>query len=310
MRREVAGLFAAILLAGCAADVAERAPEEAVAAAAARDTSALATGKGAIAGLLVDDRYRPLPDGLVLVQEIGRTTRSGHDGLFAFLDVVPGEYTLKADIADHEPVPERVAVVAGEYAEVDLLARRISNENGTIVTQEYSIFIACTVGFVLNGANLPCTLEGGDDSYSFGFISNLTAVQNITYLVTELKTSKEGRYNFQVRGNGNQYAITRFQGDYARIVLQYGVNNTLDQAEEYGENAAWNNSGPFQTALFVDHEGRETVQGAWPANPGAPAWPDRPCCGAGASAGIKAKVVQSVFVGPPDVAIETYRVYG
>src|SRR5689334_19437204 len=62
----------------------------------------LAAGKGAISGLVIDDRYRPVPDALVVLTPGGLTTTSDTAGQFSFSDLTPGPYLLQVQAADHE----------------------------------------------------------------------------------------------------------------------------------------------------------------------------------------------------------------
>lgn len=274
-----------------------------------RDPSKLAEGRGAISGLLIDDRFRPLKDGSILLQERGTTTRSNADGVFQFLDVPPGTYTLRTTIEGHEARVETVTVEAGAFAELDIVARRVVSLHGSIITQEYSVFIPCAADYVANGGNLPCTLELGPDSYSSSFFSNLTELENVTYVITEMKANQENSFEIQLRASGDngteRYAVAQFAGDYVKIVNKFGEkNDEHENARSYGENVPFVNAYGFTTILFVDHDGRQQIQDLWPDNPVY-----TPCCGVGFSMGVKARFVQSIFIGEPEVDIERYQVY-
>lgn len=122
----------------------------------------LAAGLGAIAGLLVDDRYRPLHltdepkgeydvPGSILVVETGGQVATAADGTFTVVDLAPGTYTLKPSVERHEGAPRKVDVAAGQYAEVDLVVRRILDPGkDVVVIQDDTLLITCSIQ-VLDG---------------------------------------------------------------------------------------------------------------------------------------------------------------
>lgn len=290
-----AGFFA-VLLAGCGDG------PEGGRSAGSGTTGPLASGKGAISGLLINDVFRPVPGGLVLIQELGLTVTSDASGQFTFVDLEPGAYLLRVQADGHESAPQGVDVTEGEYAEVELIARRVSSEGGRILTTEYSVFIPCGVDFVYSGIVTDCTFDQSGDSYRAGFSSNYTGYANATYLVTEMKADNPDRYEVQVReddgtsNGGERYSVAQFEGDYVKIVHQLGIADTVYNGQ--ANNVPWNNTKTVYTILFPDSIGREELQGA-----GSPF-----CCGAGAHFGIRAKFVQSLFIGEPEVDVATYSV--
>jgi hypothetical protein len=262
----------------------------------------LPADKGAISGLLINDVYRPVPDALILLQPAGLTATADASGQFLFADLEPGAYILRVQAEGHEAAPVNVDVVAGEYAESEIVARRVSNEASRIITTEYSVFIPCAIDFVASGYVLDCTFDQSGDSFRAGFISNYTGYSNATYLVTEMRAENPDRYEMQVReddgtdSGGDRYFVAQFEGDYLKVVLKLGEVNQ----EWNGQlnNVAWNNDVGINTILFSDSLGREEVQQVDPTI----------CCGAGAHFGIKAKFVQSLFLGEPEVDIDSYSV--
>jgi hypothetical protein len=305
----VAACLSAVLLAGCG-DGPDAAPS-----AGSGTTAPIASGKGAISGLVINDVFRPVPGGVVLIQELGLTATSDSSGQFVFTDLEPGAYLLRVQADGHEAAPQTVDVREGEYAEVEVVARRVMNEGGRIITTEFSVFIPCGVDFVASGYVLDCTMDQSGDSFRAGFTSNYTEYANATYLVTEMKAQNPDRYEVQVReddgtsSGGERYSVAQFEGDYLKIVHQLGVVDTVYNGQ--GNNVAWNNTKPVYTILFPDSIGREEQQTIpWPEDPTgqAPFYP--PCCGAGVHFGIKAKFVQSLFIGEPEVDIASYGVLG
>lgn len=263
----------------------------------------LEAGKGAIDGLVINDVYRPVPGALVLLSS-GATATSDASGLFTFTDLEPGAYLLRVQADGHEAAPQSVDVAEGEYAEAELIARRIANEGSRIVTTEYSVFIPCGVDFVASGYVMDCTLDQSGDSYRAGFTSNYTAYGEATYLVTEMKASKPGRYEVQLRVDdgsstgGDRYAVAQFEGEYLKVVHKLGEVN--EEFNGQANNVAWNNTDPMMTILFPDSQFREEIQDVDPTG--------EICCGAGAHFGIRARFVQSLFIGEPEVDIATYSV--
>lgn len=293
----VATAFLAVTLAGCSGGDGGGGPS-----AATGTTGPLESGKGAISGLLINDVFRPVPGGLVLIQELGLTATSDASGLFSFVDLEPGAYLLRVQADGHESAPQSVDVKEGEYAEVELVARRVASQGGRILTTEFSVFIPCGIDFVYSGIVTDCTFDQSDESFRAGFTSNYTAYANATYLITEMKANNPDRYEVQVREDdgsstgGERYSVAQFEGDYVKIVHQLGVADTVYNGQ--ANNVPWNNTKPVYTILFPDSIGREELQGA-----GSPF-----CCGAGAHFGIRAKFVQSLFIGEPEVDIASYSV--
>lgn len=274
------------------------------------DKPDLAAGKGAIAGLVINDVYRPVPGALVLSSN-GMTATSDATGVFTLVNLEPGAYVLRVQADGHEAAPQTVDVVQGEYAEAELIARRIFSEGSRIVTTEYSMFISCSADYVVNGGIIPCLGDLSGDSDRAGFTSNYTEYQNVTYLVTEMKANKVGRYEVQVRCETDDaflyYSVAQFEGDYVKLTMKLGEADTEHQAiASYGENLVWNNDCDLRTILFTDSEYREEIQENWPDNPVL----GSPCCGVGAHVGIRARFIQSLFLGEPPTPIESYNVLG
>ena len=265
----------------------------------------LKSGKGAIAGLLINDAYRPVADGLVLLQPAGLTATSDASGQFAFTDIEPGAYVLRVQAEGHEAAPQEVQVVEGEYAEAEVIARRVINEAGRIITVQYSVFVTCWADFVVNFIVGDCLLDQSGDTDRSSFNSNYTETPDVTYIVVEMKANKVGNYNIQMReedgstAGGDRYAVAEIEAtDYVKIVIQKGVANTEHNAQD--NNVAWENDREFMTILFPKGDFREEVTGSDPSG--------TTCCGAGAGVGVRAQFVQSVFVGAPEVDITTYCV--
>ncbi len=271
----------------------------------------LAEGQGAINGLVIDDRYRPLSEARILLLPLGLDTVSNENGEFGFIGLKPGSYTIKVQKEKHEAAPKRIDVVAGEYAEAIMEARRTVSDDSVILTQEYSIFIPCSIDFIVNGIVSGCGTDLSNDNYRASFTVDYSEILNVTYMVAEMKANQGKGYEVQIRhddgsdSGGERWAVAQFKGDYVRILLERCDPNgdiSICSISEYNgqnNNVPWMNDLPIATILFADHDGREQLQDA-----GVPLV----CCGVGVTIGIRGQFVQSIFVGEPATDITTYAV--
>lgn len=310
----VVGLVASMVLAGCGGKDGGDGSD-------GGGTTALKAGKGAISGLLINDVFRPVPDGLVLIQELGLTQTSDASGQFTFADLEPGSYVLRVQADGHEAAPQTVEVKEGEYTEAEVVARRVFNAAGAVLTNEFSVFVPCAAGFIANGVTANCVLDLSGDSYRSSFTSNLTEVQNITYMVTEWKFNQVGDWNGQVRedngepAGGERYAtVDIVQGDYAKVIMELGA--LVGPEYDVQRNAVpWNNTKEFATAIFLNGQFKNEAQDGYDQVPlvcDTTSGADHPvlcsATGLGAAFGVKAKIVQSVFLGEPDIDLAAYCV--
>jgi hypothetical protein len=301
----VAVLTSSLALAGCGGSDGDSPPS-----AGSGTNGPLKSGKGAISGLLINDVFRPVPGGLVLVQELGLTATSDSSGQFTFNDLEPGSYLLRVQADGHEAAPQSVDVKEGEYAEVELMARRIFNDAGRTITTEYSLFMSCTVELVVvSGNGLNCFQDQSGDSERTGIETDLRGVRDVTYMVTEIVFNKVDDYDFVIAiDDDGDSILDRYWaeaaidgGDYARIVLQNGTTNAEN---DIGRNELWQpDVDPFQTTVFPHGEGYTELHEATQDTICVDG-----CGGAGADVGVRAKIVQTVFIGEPDVDIATYCV--
>jgi hypothetical protein len=307
----IALLFMGVMIAGCTGNGADSV-DDADAGVVDRDSFRLQSGKGAVAGLLVDDRFRPIhltdnPDGefqttgFVLLQETGQQVRTNENGEFTFTNLDPGTYTLRVTAAGHEATPQRVTVAEGVFNELSVIARRVASDASFLLTQEYSMFIACAADYFANGGNLPCDLDLSSDSYSSAFNSDFTGLADVTHMITEMKANQEKCWEIQIRTGARYFAAALLCGDYVLVPLEVGVNaDAVQNNPGYGSRyQPWLNDDGFQTIMFVDHDFRDTHQQFLGGTL---------CCGVGFSAGIKATFLQSVFLGEPEVDVDSYCV--
>lgn len=284
------------LLAGCSGSDDPPAP-------GATGPPQLGAGEGAITGLVIDDRYRPVPNALVLLRSTTFTATTDAQGQFQMGPLPPGPYLAIVQVDGHEAAPKNIDVQAGQYTEVEVMARRLFSEGAYTVTTEYSVFIPCAVDFIVNGYVLDCTGDQSGDTFRATFRSDYTRHgKNASYLVTEMLANKEGRYEVQARcdTSGKYYAVSRINSNYSRMTMK--LDNVTPDAPvppEYGGDNKWDNKcKALDTILFTDSQFREELQGA-----GAPV-----CCGLGFQAGIKARFIQTLFLGPPSVDVTSYGV--
>ncbi|MEA3189788.1 MAG: Carboxypeptidase regulatory-like domain [Thermoplasmata archaeon] len=297
---------AALLLAGCSGETAldpTAGPDQ------PRD---LASGKGGVAGLVIDDRYRPIPAAQVILFPLGLETVADALGQFTFLDLEPGAYELRVQAEGHEGAPTPVDVADGEFSEVEVEARRVFSKSGQIITNEYSVFIPCAAGFVANGVTANCLLDLSGDTYRSSFTTQLNATLGFTYLVTEMLANQAGTYSVQVRedngspSGGERYAVGRItDGVYIKMTNHRNETNTEHNTQR--NNVNWTGEKPFATALFFEGDYAQEAQDAYDlvCQPDLPQT-CRTATGAGAAFGLEARFVQSIFIGEPEVDLDGY----
>ena len=261
----------------------------------------LKSGKGAISGLVINDVYRPVPDALVLLSN-GMTATSDASGQFQILDLDPGAYIARIQADGHEAAPQAIDVVEGQYAEAELIARRIFNEGGRIITTEYSIFMTCTAEAVIVAGNgLNCFFDLSGESERTAFDTDLRGAQGVTAMVTEIKFNQVGSYDFVIAIDDDGDSIldrywaeaTIIDGDYARVV---NLNGTANEEHDGGRNEVWQpDVDPFTTTVFPHGEFYNELSSFG-------------LFGAGVDVGVRGKVIQSVFIGEPEVDLATYNV--
>jgi hypothetical protein len=274
---------------------------------------ALAEGKGGILGLLIDDVYRPVPDGLVLLQGAGVTATTDASGQFSMVGLEPGTYILVASAEGHDAAPVNVDVMANQYSEVEVSARRIFSQDGVIITTQYSVFVPCAVSAPAASLNFDCTGDTSGDTFRSGFTGNYTGYKEATYLITEMRSNHEaspsqGAYKVVVRERGNgDYWASKFitEGNYMKLTMRVG-NVSLDDTEN--RNVEWKNNKHMETLLFPQGAFKGETQQGLGIVCGASGQGCFESRGLGPQAGVKATFVQSLFLGEPEVDIERYCV--
>lgn len=301
----LASLVMAVALSGCIGSSEDPAGVD--------SNESLQEGHGAIRGILVDDRYRPIhlvdgdvqsefqAPGFILVQELGQEVRTNANGEFEIRNLDPGHYTLRLQSEDHEARTNTVQVAAAEYAETTVEARRIVSDDGAVLVQQHAVFIPCAVWVVVTGMLPDCTFDQSADAMSPDFMTDLSAHPDLSYVVTEMRANRVDDYGIQIRADERFAVAVVTDQDYVRIVNQPGVANEVDVDAALGPNAPFDASEPFQTILFAMGDHHQTV-----ANSGLPGV----CCGYGVKLATKANFVQSAFIGVPDqeVDMDTYCV--
>ncbi len=301
--------------------------------------------KGAISGLVVDDNYRPIQlkeewgaggpgdfqdVGFVLILETAQRFETNENGEFNVLPLEPGTYTIRVAADNHEAIDQTIDVVAGEFTEATIEARRTFSQGGTTLSQEEVIFVACAASLVaVSAASLPggCGDTSGD-SERFDFWTDYSAIkEDVRGIVTEMRASQDGYYGVLIRVSGadwctasalGQCYFAEFEvanGRYAHNVLypnlQYVAPGEYlepgqdgycrapedgDKCRTYGLNLDYN----IQTALFADPATRyftDQVYAASPISWGA----------AGVTLGTKAQFLQTVYLYElPEEGIEDF----
>lgn len=297
-------LLAAVALAGCTGGGDDDGDD--VAGSVDKEDVELESGMGAIAGLLVDDRFRPIhlvdvpttefqAEGYILVQELGRDVQTNENGEFTVLNIEPGTYTIRADVSGHEMNPRKITVESGLFAEETFEARRISNSAGTILTEERAGFIPCAVGTPAVNVVSPC-FDSSGDSYRPGTTVNYEEYlsddpqETMTYIVIEGKVTESANYNLIARhddgtsAGGDEYGRYNIEGgDYGKVILQ------VDEVYDPDMNPnPWDVEKNLNILMFYAGEGEDPV---------------------GFQSGIRVDFLISIFLGPPDVDLETYQLF-
>ncbi len=180
-------------------------------------------------------------------------------------------------------------------------ADAMKEENPVVVprheTMEDKISIPCMLSFGVNGILWNCDIIGAMGwEYDLEAYADFTDEGNATALLTEIKLNQEGVWDVMLQNgpigqDSGRYAQKTIEGDYGRILLKRGeVGPTGDQ----NNRLAWNNLRPVTTVLFVEGLLADQFQGVGG------------CCGLGAHVNVEARVVQTVFIGEPDVDLETF----
>ncbi|MES2154228.1 MAG: carboxypeptidase-like regulatory domain-containing protein [bacterium] len=285
----LAAVRVALVLAGCGGKAGPATHAETAARPPLHD------GKGAITGIVIDDRYRPVPDALVLLTPVGLTATSDAEGQFAFGDLDPGSYFALVQSADHEAAPKNIDVGTGRYTEVELEARRTFSGLSDLITTQYSIFIPCAASAVVVTAIMDCMVDESGDSYRVGFTADYTkAGKNATYLVVEFLASQSDGYYVPLSGCGKYYDGGTFVGRYNRYLLQRG-NATPDHPKSDGYDAWRNDCKTVSSVVFYVGSAQDTFR-----RYAGTEW------GAGARLAVKATFLNSLFVGPPVQDITSY----
>ncbi len=289
------------------------------------DDFELESGKGAIAGLLFDDRFRPIEltdspqsefqtTGFVLLQETGERTQTSTNGEFTFVDLEPGQYTVRVTADGHEATPQRVTVSEGEFAEAQVLARRVISDTGTIVTEEFTAFVACGYNVIALGGGIDCTFDQSGDTQRDSFVVDYTDL-NVTHIVLEMLGNKPEFYDvwmYPDRGGIPSPADTyQIMGgpdtEYLRFQLNIGevAVNSPDASGADTEPLMFDNNETIRTTVFINSLGYGTEI---PVS--VPIFGNEPLgFGVGVYYAVQANFVMTTFLGEPDVDVDSYCVF-
>lgn len=296
------------------------------------DTFDLEAGKGAIAGLLVDDRFRPIDledtpgteaqfTGFVLLQETGEQAQTSENGEFTFVDLEPGTYTLRVSADRHEAIPQKVRVEEGVFSEASIVARRVLSEGGTVITEEYSAFSPCFINFVALSYTADCTGDQSGETARLGFSRNVSDLPDVTWVVGEALFNQDppegGAFDVVIRRDlGYDYsAAVLFEGRYAKLHLRNGGLTPDPEVPGTGFEPWYAHNGTFDMLMFGRGYFSEDIRQAYA--PVHEALQQAPVCiptglgicaqdipmrrGAGGSLGTQATFLISIFLGEPEV---------
>lgn len=312
-----AGILLAVTLAGCAEDAPD--PEGTV----DPETFEIEEGKGSIAGLLVDDRFRPLQvasqpagaeiPGFVLLQETGEQVGTNADGEFVFVDIEPGTYTIRVTAEGYEATPEVVRVEEGVFNDASIMARRVLSDDGFVISEEYAAFIPCQESAAAQTSNY-CSLaffDASGDTSRDSFITNYTDY-NVTSLVVEFLTNKEadrdGAIKLVMRNQTHDSCYVAndivSEGNYLKVWLKNGEISPFDLETR---NCPWTNEQEQSIEVWAQGVFREEAQVAVDAACTVPICVDNPQSrGIGIQPGVAVKILVTAFVGDPEGGVENY----
>jgi hypothetical protein len=316
----VVAIFLAVGLAGCAANETDD-----TAIVGSTEGLELEAGKGAISGLLIDDRYRPIEltesptseyqrAGFILLQETGEQVQTDENGEFGFLDLEPGSYTLRAQVDGHEAKPQKVTVTEGVFEETDISARRLVINTGAVVTQHFAGFVDCSLFLVALSINPSCVPDTSGETNRFDVRPDYSNYEDATWLVTEILFNNEPQNGEMLEVVIRQLSNTDI--DFSSAVIASGtymkmhmeVNGTSpDEPLAGSESNPWLNDETLQIAIFGRgalseeiRQGYEPVYETVTKDLPYPAYaPMRR--GVGLELGIKANFLMSLFIGAPAV---------
>ena len=290
----------------------------------------VADDKGAITGLLVDDRFRPIhlvdepqtefqTTGFILLQELGLEAKTNENGEFVFVDLEPGTYTIRAQIAGHEATPERANVQEGEFAEVSVVARRLASEGGAIITTEYGIFTCPVDALVITYANPECLADLSGDSGRFDLQFSLSAYADVLEaMVTETLFQRDGWHDVVIRyfddvecGEWPPLFDCMFAeantggGRYLKFINIPGETN-----DEYEppRNVEFRTDRNIQAAVFGHPDSYGTLRPVAEIVDPYIEETGRSIRGVGIALAVKAQMLQSLFLGDAGVDVNEYCV--
>lgn len=306
-----------VALAGCAQAPDGTGPED--------RTKALGAGLGAIAGLLVDDRFRPLeltdkPEtefqraGFLLVAETGDEVKTNENGEFFVFDLRPGTYTLRPSVKGHEGVPAKVEVRAGAIAEVSLVVRRIASPGEeTLFVRDDTLLITCQVQFINGRANLDraCYGDLSNEGHNEGLYLEFPQGLDYSWLVTEVHYSQQLGWDFWFMAEGGVLASEESfyhrdhvpATDYYRIAHPHSDDPFSEPTwdgytNEDGSDPPHVNVTGVRVAMYPNHLGSDETYGVVGNFE----------VSVGMTFQVKARMINSAFVGEPDTDVASYCV--
>ncbi|MGB1697198.1 MAG: carboxypeptidase regulatory-like domain-containing protein [Thermoplasmatota archaeon] len=304
----MATIMVAVGLAGCAGDEAPVDQTTLV----DKEEFQLAAGKGAIAGVVFDDRFRPVVGASILLQPLGLTTESNEVGEFNFVDLDPETYTLRTSAEGHEAKPLKVRVTEGIFEEAQISARRTATGEETIITEHHAAFVACNVSAPIVTANcgiaVPPDVSGDSDRQNL-VVDYTKYGENMTYLLIEMHTNKDARtggaQKIVARGSSTDtYYINDYitEGSYLKMWAKYGEHSPFDAEDRNGN---WTNQEGLVIQLWAQGLLKDETGPVFQTALG-PVFGTVDNRGFGPQVGLKANYLVTLFLGETSEDIETY----
>jgi hypothetical protein len=116
---------------------------------AAVDLNPVDSGRGHIAGLVVDDMYRPLEGAVVRIPGLDLEDASDREGAFSFFNLRVGPYFLTVNMTGHDPAKVTIDVESDKIKPVKFILREIPPPEPFTITQAFDGFADVTDDEVL-----------------------------------------------------------------------------------------------------------------------------------------------------------------
>ncbi len=163
--------------------------------------------RGHLAGFVVDDSLRPIPGAVVTLPGIDLTDVSDRDGSFAFADLLPGPYLVRANYTGHQPLESIIKINADEFTRVKVVLKRIPPPEPYHETFKFAGFSSLTAHTLIPRVYAPAgarndidvglelealVLEAIMDPYG-GFDAGVGAANSFEYQISDSQSNARFR---------------------------------------------------------------------------------------------------------------------